>query len=159
MPDDFPVELTVQVPRWRGIENIFGHIYKICDGMIIEDQAEDAGGESKFYVFDNHANYGDVIDEHAIYIGNQYRGSNWLVEVFFGDRGDIFAAKLGGGSSTTYFCDTMYNGNIPSTGIILRSVLLGGTAVASSSAGLGCSYPLTLLAGNSFGSRLCFLSE
>lgn len=53
MPEEYGKELTTYVPRWRGIENIFGHLWKHCDGMIIDVQSEEAGGESKFYVFDS----------------------------------------------------------------------------------------------------------
>lgn len=138
MPEEFGKELTTYVPRWRGIENIFGHLWKHCDGMIIDVQSEEAGGESKFYVFDRPENYKDTIDEHAIYIGNQIRAEGYLKEVAFGDFGDIYTAAVNGGaSSTKYFCDYTYNVNIPATGNSLRTLLLGGAAYAGANAGLG----------------------
>lgn len=161
MPEEFGKELTTYVPRWRGIENIFGHIWKHCDGMIVEVQSEEAGGESKFYVFDAPENYKDTIDEHAIHVGNQARGEGYLKEVVFGDSGDIFAKEITGANSTTYFSDYTYNAAIPNTGSNMRTLLLGGSAYSGGKAGLGCLNSNNLvsasLSGRSF--RLCFISE
>lgn len=162
MPAEFGKELTTYVPRWRGIENIFGHLWKHCDGMIIDVQSEEAGGESKFYVFDRPENYKDTIDEHAIYIGNQIRAEGYLKEVAFGDFGDIYATAVNGGaSSTKYFCDYTYNLNLPTTGNSLRTLILGGTAHHGASAGLGCLHSDASVSDSSshFGFRLCFISE
>lgn len=162
MPEEFGKELTTYVPRWRGIENIFGHLWKHCDGIIIDVQSEEAGGESKFYVFNRPENYKDTIDEHAIYIGNQVRAEGYLKEVAFGDFGDIYATAVNGGaSSATYFCDYTYNLKLPTTGNSLRILLLGGSANSGATAGLGhlnsnCSVSFSY---SYSGFRLCFISE
>lgn len=160
LPDDFPGTVrTVSVPRWRGIENIFGHIWKQCDGVIVDVQSSAAGGESKVYIFKSPDRFSDRITEDAVYIGNQYRGDGYLKEVIFGDNGEIIAKSLSGGSSTTYFCDYNYNTGLPSTGSDLRTLILGGSAYAGTYAGLGYLYSNAGVAASvaDFGSRLCYI--
>ena len=130
--------------------------------MIIDVQSEEAGGEGKFYVFDRPENYKDTIDEHAIYIGNQIRAEGYLKEVAFGDFGDIYATAVNGGaSSTKYFCDYTYNLNLPTTGNLLRTLVLGGYAYSGAYAGLGALYSHLSVSSSSSASgfRLCFISE
>ena len=161
MPEEYGAELTTNVPRWRGIENLLGHLWKHCDGMITETQSKEAGGETNFYVFDHPANYKNVIDEHAILIGKLPRADGYLKEVVFGDYGDILPKVVTGANSATYFCDYTYNANLPASGTSLRTLLLGGAAADGSTAGLGYLFSSYAVgsAGASYGSRLCFISE
>ena len=48
---------TFAVPRYRGIENPFGHIWKWTDGCKCIIQSEESGGLSKFYVCDDPAKF------------------------------------------------------------------------------------------------------
>lgn len=150
---------SLDVPRWRGIENPFGHLWKICNGMIIDIQADDAGGESKFYVFDSPENYAQTVTEHAIFRGTIARVPGYIKEVNFGDYGDITPKEIGG-TATTFFSDYT-NTSIPATGSSLRTFVLGGAAYAGADAGFGCLYSYSSVAVPSafYGSRLCYLTE
>lgn len=160
LPESYGSELTVQVPRWRGIENLFGHISKICDGIIVELQSEEAGGESKFYVFDSPENYADTVTEHAIRRDNIARKSGYVKEVTFGDKGDI-VVKETGASSTTYFSDCIYNNNIPKEGTVIGTLFSGGQSARRDEAGLIYLYPFSPTSGayGDAGFRLSYITE
>jgi len=151
------VNRTFTVPRYRGIENPFGHIWKNTDGINIKIQADGAGGESQVWTSDDPSDWND-----SDYVGYTNRGllpraNGYMSQAVFGDGGE-FVPKVASGGSTTYFCDYFYT-SIPDTGESLRTLLLGGHAIYGSRAGFVCSNS-AYSPSNTFahiGSRLCFL--
>ena len=158
---DATTPLVVSVPRYRGIENPFGHLWKHTDGVNIRisPTVENGGdGLSKAYVCEEPANFSSTGYDGYAYIGNEARTEAYVKEVIFGEGGDIIPSVVGG-SSATYFCDYHYT-TIPTTET-LRCVLFGGAANSGANAGFGFansnvapSYPYAY-----FGSRLCFIPE
>ena len=147
---------TFAVPRYRGVENPFGHIWKWTDGCKCIIQSEASGGLSKFYVCDNPANFTSSGTTNYDYRGNLPRSEGYVKALILGEDGEIMPLAVGGGS-TTYFCDYFYT-NIPTSGESERGVLFGGSAVSGAFAGFVCAYTsstATTAAAN-FGSRLCF---
>ena len=150
---------TFAVPRYRGIENPFGHIWKWTDGCNIQVSAtqENGGtGLSKAFICHDPANFQDSNYANYSHVGNIDRSGGYVEEVLFGVGGEILPKTTGGGS-TTYFCDPHYT-NIPSSGEALRGLLFGGAAAGGEYAGLACAnstYAPSVSA--TFGSRLCFL--
>lgn len=148
---------TVYVPRYRGIENPFGHIWKWTDGINIQIASAADGGTSKVYVADDPTNYNDSNYNGYTLRGEEARTEAYVKELVFGEFGDIMPAVVGGGS-TTYWADYHYT-NIPASGTVLRGVLFGGHAHNGAAAGFGSavsSYaPSAAVA--SVGSRLCFI--
>ena len=151
--------ITVQVPRYRGIENPFGHIFKWVDGINIQinpDGADGSAGLSKIYTCSDPDKFTDSGYTDYTYVGNEARSEGYVKEVVFGDQGEIMPSSVEGGS-TTYFCDYHYT-NIPAT-TTLRGVLFGGSANLGSAAGFVSAYsanaPSYTAAG--IGSRLCFI--
>lgn len=151
---------STNVPSYRGIENIFGHIWKWTDGVHIKVQSEEAGGKSILYTSDNPANYQDTDYEGYEKKGYVARTNGYVRDIIFGRDGDFYVSEGGatGGSPTTYFSDYSYK-NIPESGESLRGLLLGGRASNGSFAGLVSVYsdygPSTSSA--LFGSRLCYI--
>lgn len=151
---------STNVPSYRGIENIFGHIWKWTDGVHIKVQSEEAGGKSILYTSDNPANYQDTGYDGYQEKGYVARTNGYVRDIIFGRDGDFCASEDGstGGSSTTYFSDYSYT-NIPRSGEPLRGLLLGGNAFTGSNAGLVCVSlnhgPAATYAD--FGSRLCYI--
>ena len=153
-----PITKTFQVPRYRGVENPFGHIWQWTDGINVRISPNaDKGGDglSKVFVCSDPAKFNDSNYEGYSHVGNEARTEGYVKEVIFGEGGEIMPKTVGGGS-TTYFCDYHYT-NIPTTET-LRGVLFGGAANNGSAAGFACSdssyapsYSVT-----DFGSRLCF---
>ena len=161
---DMPTEysenpVSVQVPRYRGIENPFGHIFQWTDGINvrISPTTENGGdGLSKVFVCEDPSKFKDNGYDGYSHVGNEARTEGYVKEIIGGEGGEIMPSLVGGGS-TTYFCDYHYT-NIPDTET-LRGVLFSGYASTGASAGLVCAYsynaPLDAHAG--VGSRLCFL--
>ena len=147
---------TFAVPRYRGVENPFGHIWKWTDGCKCIIQSEASGGLSKFYVCDNPANFTSSGTTNYDYRGNLPRSEGYVKALILGEDGEIMPLAVGGGS-TTYFCDYFYT-NIPTSGESERGVLFGGLADNGARAGFVCAatYNTATDALANIGSRLCF---
>lgn len=145
------------VPRYRGIENPFGHIWKWTDGISIMIKPDtDAKPTSDVYTCQDPSKFNDSNYDGYICVGQEARTNGFVKEINFGEYGSIMPKEVGGGS-TSYFCD-YYSTNIkPATTLI--GVLFGGTASNELSAGpafvnssTSTSYEVTYI-----GSRLCFI--
>ena len=148
--------ITFAVPRYRGIENPFGHIWKWTDGCKCIIQSEASGGLSKFYVCDDPAKFTASGVGNYDYRGDLPRKEGHVKALILGEDGEIMPLEVGGGS-TTYFCDYFYT-HIPSSGKAELGVLFGGGANAGAVAGFvsASTYYSPTNAHASFGSRLCF---
>ena len=150
---------TFQVPRYRGIENPFGHIFQWTDGVNVRISPDtDNGGDglSKVFVCHDPAKFNDTNYDGYSHVGNEARTEGYVKEVIFGVGGEIVPKTVGGGS-TTYFCDYHYT-NIPPTET-LRGLLFGGRANNGASAGLAYANSNSAPSDTNayFGSRLCFI--
>ena len=160
MPAEYDSSIKkVKVPRYRGIENPFGHIWQWTDGINvrISPTEENSGdGLSKVFVTDNPEYFNDSNYNNMSHVGNEARAEGYVKSVIFGEDGEIMPDVVGGGS-TTYFCDYHYT-NIP-TSEALRGVHFGGSAGDGSAAGLVFAYSNNA-PSNTYaviGSRLCFI--
>lgn len=149
----------VMVPRYRGIENPFGHVWQWTDGINIRispNTDKDGDGLSKVFVCSDPAKFSDTGYDGYAHVGNEARTENYVKEVIFGEGGEIIPSVVGGGSST-YFCDYHYT-NIPTTEA-LRGVLFGGNAYAGAAAGFAYASANAAPSNASadVGSRLCFI--
>ena len=147
---------TFAVPRYRGIENPFGHIWKWTDGCKCIIQSEASGALSKFYVCDDPAKFTASGVGNYDYRGDLPRKEGYVKALILGEDGEIMPLEVGGGS-TTYFCDYFYT-NIPSSGEAERGVLFGGSALDGAAAGFvsANSNIAPTYANAHVGSRLCF---
>ena len=149
----------VSVPRYHGIENPFGHIMKIVDGINVQIQANDSGGKSKVYVCSDPSKFNDTNYDGYSYVGDAARTNGWIKEIIFGETGDIIPKEING-NSTQYFCDYFYT-TIPSSSELLCISLVGNNANSKANAGFVSSF--FNVTGNhistSIGSRLCFIPK
>ena len=150
---------TIFIPRYRGIENPFGHIWHWIDGINIRiSPTEENGGDglTKVYVCHNPEYFTDSNYEGYDYVGNEARTEGYIKTHIFGEFGEIIPDVVGGGS-TTFITDYHYT-NI-STTETLRGLLFGGRAYYGARAGLAYarSSDAPSAAATYFGSRLCFL--
>lgn len=145
----------VSVPRYRGIENPFGHIWQWTDGINIQIMPNTDGKSNIFTCYDP-SKFSDSKYDGYMLVGNEARTEAYVKEVVFGEYGDIMPTVVGG-SDSTYFCDYHYT-NIPSKEE-LRGVLFGGTANDGSYCGFAsaASNNVPSRAGAYIGSRLCFI--
>lgn len=146
-----------KVPRYRGIENPFGHIWQWTDGINIRIAANSGDGLSKVFVTDNPEKFNDSNYTGYSHVGNEARTEAYIKTVIFGNGGEIIPDVVGGGS-TTFFCDYHYT-NIPSSGEVLRGVLFGGSASYGALAGLVFANSNNSPSDTNalIGSRLCFI--
>ena len=153
--EDTSLRVTTMVPRYRGIENPFGHVYKWTDGINIEVLSDSDGGTSKIYVCADPSLFVDNGYTNYSLIGLAPRANGYISEMALGEYGDLIASATGGGS-TTFWADYFYTSVTSSS---LLGVLSGGTAHYGASAGLGCAYSSRgpALANADIGSRLCFI--
>lgn len=161
MPEEYDntSTLTINVPRYRGIENPFGHIWQWTDGINVRiSPSEENGGDglSKVFICNDTSAFNDSNYNGYTYIGNEARNDGYIKEIIFGEYGDIIPSLVGGGSST-YHCD--YHHTIIPSSESLRGVLFGGDAAHGSSAGFACAYSNFVPSGTDadVGSRLCFI--
>ena len=154
--EDNAVKITFAVPRYRGVENPFGHIWKWTDGIKIIIQSEAEGGLSKMYICDDPSKFTNSGVGNYEYRGDIARKEGYVKQLILGEDGDIMPLAVGAGS-TTYFCDNFYT-IIPESGESERGVLFGGNASDGSGAGFACAHssntPSKTRTG--IGSRLCF---
>lgn len=142
----------IDVPRYRGIENPFGHIWKWTDGIKIIIQSEAAGGLSKMYICDDPSKFTNSGVDNYEYRGDISRNSGYVKQLILGEDGDIMPLMVGGGSRA-FFCD-YFTQNYPSSKEKEYGVMFGGDAWDINS-GLVCAM-VNDMPGNSKGTRLCF---
>ena len=152
---------TFSVPRYRGIENPFGHIWKWTDGINIRispTEANGGDGLSKVFVCNDPSKFSDTSYTGYVHVGNEARNEGYVKAIIFGEWGDIMPTTVGGGA-TSWFCDYHYT-NIPTTET-LRGVLFGGGAYSGADAGFASAHSIGAPSGTNavVGSRLCFLPD
>ena len=158
MPTEYDAtKPVVSVPSYRGIENPFGHIWKITDGVKFMIQSEADGGKSLIYVCDNPANYSSSGVTGYELRGELPRSEGYVKTICHGEHGDILPTAVGAGS-TSYFCDYFYT-SIPESGTAERACFFGGYATNGAYAGFVCARSTTSASGAdaNCGSRLCFM--
>lgn len=156
MPSEYDAIIkTISVSSYRGIENIFGHIWNWCDAVKVEIQSDSSGAQSKLYTCLNPAAYNDVNYVGYTQVGTISRTDGWITKMA---AGEIIASAIGG-DSLTFYCDYFYT-YIPPSGIEQRGVLVGGSANNGAFAGLvySISNNAPSNAATGIGSRLCYLT-
>ena len=144
--------VKVKVPRYRGIENPFGHIWKNVDGIIFDIKSDADGGTSTIYLAKTEADYGDTVTEGFSELGQLPRKGGAISDTYLGT---FIPSEVTGASSTTGRCDN-FETNIASSS--LRTLFYGGSASYGANAGLGsCHSNDTVGHSNAhYGSRLVY---
>ena len=144
--------VKVKVPRYRGIENPFGHLWKNVDGVIFDIKSDADGGTSTIYLAKTEADYGDTVTEGFSELGQLPRKTGYISNTYLGT---FIPSEAIGASTTTGRCDN-FETNINSSS--LRTLFYGGTASHGASAGLGFCYSHATVcdAIANYGSRLVY---
>ena len=149
----------IYVPRYRGIENPFGHILKWTDGINVRISPTEANGGdnlSKVFVCEDPSKLNDTNCNDYNYVGNEARLNGYIKEIIFGEKGEIIPSIIEGNSSTQFFCD--YHTTNISTTEMLCGVQFGGFTCYGASSGLAFTNTITPSNLKSWlGSRLCFI--
>jgi hypothetical protein len=137
---------------YRGIENVFGNVWKFVDGINIDNRDGDCHVFVSYTVstFTDDTSGGDYIDtNHAPAFGDSV---GYVVDIKgSGQYCPFYPSNISGGSSSTYLCDYHYN-----TSGSWRVLLVGGHLSRGDLAGFFCllAYYSSSLANSDIGSRL-----
>lgn len=147
---------TVSVPRYRGIENPFGHIFQWTDGILVEVNPDSGNKLSRCFVTHDPSKFSSSSFSSYTFMGNLARSEGYIKEVIF-DGGCIMPLLTGGGN-TSYHCDYYYCSLPTGATAELRGVRFGGSSNASAYNGLVFSNVniAPSAASANIGSRLCF---
>lgn len=156
---------TFNVPRYRGIENPFGHVWKNVIDVVV------AGTDNSVYICKDYTKFGtfeggtNPTAEQLIAAGYELQDfkestitSQYVKKLVNNNQADLFPAIVGNGaSSTTYYCDYHWTNAVATP----RTLLLGGGSDYGSYAGL---FSLTSRNGlglsvASVGTRITFYGE
>ena len=130
------VNRTFTVARFLGHENPFGHIWMILDGININIQAADSGGESQVWVSDNPAAWNDANYTGYTNRGLMHRANGYMNKALLGGGAEFVPSEAGisGSGTGTYYCDYFYT-SIPASGTSLRRLVVGGRALDGANGG------------------------
>lgn len=156
---------VVNVPRYRGIENPFGHVWKNVIDVVI------AGTDSSVYICKDYTKFGtfeggdNPTAEQLIAAGYELQDfkesaitSQYVKKLVNNNQADLFPTVEGNGASaTTYYCDYHWT----SATATPRTLLIGGCSVNGSLAGLFALYSNDGLGASlaSVGTRITFYGE
>lgn len=132
MPAEYAASTIVQVCRYRGIENIFGHAIEFTEGYVRTNLA----GQYEFRYTDNPAWF------HVAYTNNWELipgtfGGGYISQIQISDEG-IISQIVFTGSSNTFFCDNYAGTSVASQERALY--IHGGASSHGTLAGLFCGF-------------------
>ena len=156
---------VVNVPRYRGIENPFGHVWKNVIDVVV------AGTDNSVYICKDYTKFGtfeggtNPTAEQLIAAGYELQDfkestitGQYVKKLVNNNQADLFPTVVGNGASaTTYYCDYHWT----SATATPRTLLIGGNSVNVSRAGLfylNSSNGLDLSTA-SVGTRITFYGE
>ena len=156
---------VVNVPRYRGIENPFGHVWKNVIDVVV------AGTDNSVYICKDYTKFGtfeggtNPTAEQLIAAGYELQDfkestitGQYVKKLVNNNQADLFPTVVGNGASTTtYYCDYHWT----SATATPRTLLIGGHSGSGSPAGLfylfsslGLGYSDALV-----GTRITFYGE
>lgn len=156
---------TVNVPRYRGIENPFGHVWKNVIDVVV------AGTDNSVYICKDYTKFGtfeggtNPTAEQLIAAGYELQDfkestitNQYVKKLVNNNQADLFPTVVGNGASaTTYYC-VQHHTNATATP---RTLLLGGYSDFGSRAGLFLLYSRNGLDSSlaHVGTRITFYGE
>lgn len=156
---------VVNVPRYRGIENPFGHVWKNVIDVVV------AGTDNSVYICKDYTKFGtfeggtNPTAEQLIAAGYELQDfkestitSQYVKKLVNNNQADLFPTVVGNGASaTTYYCDYHWTSAIATP----RTLLLGGRSDVGSLAGLFAldSNNGLGVSGANVGTRITFYGE
>lgn len=135
---------VVNVPRYRGIENPFGHVWKNVIDVVV------AGTDNSVYICKDYTKFGtfeggtNPTAEQLIAAGYELQDfkestitNQYVKKLVNNNQADLFPAVVGNGASaTTYYCDYHWTNAVATP----RTLLIGGASADGSDAGLFALY-------------------
>lgn len=102
--DDGTYERDILVPRYRGVEVPFGHLFLLVDGIFCK--RPDTSSAWTYYATSDPSFFGSEDTTQYRVVGLSPSSTHGVIkDINFGERGDITTSQNSGGSTTTFFCD------------------------------------------------------
>ena len=156
---------VVNVPRYRGIENPFGHVWKNVIDVVV------AGTDNSVYICKDYTKFGtfeggtNPTAEQLVAAGYELQDfkestitSQYVKKLVNNNQADLFPTVVGNGASAaTYYCDYHWTRATATP----RTLLIGGDSGTGSGAGLfylASHYGLDASSAN-VGTRITFYGE
>ena len=124
---------SIQVNRYRGIEQPFGDVWTNLDGVLSQYLTTDT--LRHYYVTDDPEKYSDSDISQMRQIAAVATASNYVKEFVLGSHGEIVPLSFQG-NPTQYKCDYHWD----NTDATLHTLVVGGGAIDGALAGLGSLY-------------------
>lgn len=156
---------VVNVPRYRGIENPFGHVWKNVIDVVV------AGTDNSVYICKDYTKFGtfeggaNPTAEQLIAAGYELQDfkestitGQYVKKLVNNNQADLFPTVVGNGASaTTYYCDYHWTSDTATP----RTLLIGGSSGIGSYAGLFYLHSYGGLGNSSayVGTRITFYGE
>ena len=121
---------NVQVPRWHGIEQPFGDVWTMLDGLLMNPTIVNTN-QAKVYICKNPEYFSSTFTKNFKLIGTTLYQNGWGKNWKFTQEADLLTEGTGA-SSTSGRCDYYY---ITSDSTLLRRLSVGGRADSGSNAG------------------------
>lgn len=148
---------TYAVPRYRGIENPWGSLWKNTVDVIVNNETGSAN-TNRVYITDNPEHFAETTTDNFTLTDIQMiSNQNYVSQLSNNTAGDLFPTNVTGASTTLYYCDY----HLDNTSTTNRTVLIGGAAgfggycgwfcVGSSDGGGGAAAPI--------GCRVIYLAD
>jgi hypothetical protein len=131
---------TSYVPRYRGIENLFGSTWKNLDGVIIQNDVNTDNGSGTYlyknvYTCKDPDKFSDTLTSDYEFVAHELNTDGYIGEFNLGETAEIIPLTVGG-DTTKKKCDYHYVGS--KTDTTLRTLEVGSAASHGSIAGVGC---------------------
>lgn len=95
--------------KYRGIENLWGNVYKWCDGITFS-------GDKVYICLDPKKYKSEDTASPYFYVADRPSGGGYLKEIAYFDKFPAlgYTSSVSGGSATTYYCDysVAYGGTV-----------------------------------------------
>ncbi len=156
---------TFNVPRYRGIENPFGHVWKNVIDVVV------AGTDNSVYICKDYTKFGtfeggnNPTADQLIAAGYELQdfkestnAGAYVKKLVNNNQADLFPVIIGNGAnSTTYYCDCYWTNPVSTP----RTLLIGGRSGLGSTAGLfGLGSHIGLASSDvTVGTRITFYGE
>lgn len=152
------VSISYGIPVFFGLENLYGHLWKHCSGINYVVQAADAGGKSIAYVNPDWATRSAADVTAYQQVGEIPRTDGYIKTLYPGWN---IVKSNAGAASNTFMSDYGYHANLPSTGSVIRCLLVSGRANHGAADGLRLadSYYAPSSTAASLGARLRALKQ
>ena len=155
--EDNTIFTKTSVPRYRGIENPFGHIIKMLEGINIISTNVNNNVLLKTYICNDLNKFSNTSINDYIYIGNMPKDSGHIKTLIFGKSGYILPSSIGGTSE--YPIGDFYT--VLSNNDTITGIMVGGSAYLEPGLGLFSIYSRCPILAQSSGrgTRLCYVKN